>query len=126
MDLSKYIKADPGAIYRVEIDLKKAYSLYDCNTTTSSSNDDEDDDYYYEDDYYYDDYYNDNYNQTNTEDEDLKEEEYWDNLTYSYRNDNYNWRERNNPWHESYYNSNRVIYNILLFFWFQNNTDCPT
>jgi len=114
VDLSKYIKADPGAIYRVEIDFKKAYSLYDCNTTASSSNDDEDDDYYYEDDYYYDDYYNDNYNQTNTEDEDLKEEEYWDNLTYSYRNDNYNWRERNNPCHESYYNSNRVIAQNLI------------
>lgn len=114
VDLSKYIKADPGAIYRVEIDFKKAYSLYDCNANTSSSDDDEDDDYYYEDDYYYDDYYSDNYNQTNTEDEDLKEEEYWDNLTYSYRNDNYNWRERNNPCHESYYNSNRVIAQNLI------------
>ncbi|WP_304140323.1 alpha-2-macroglobulin [Mesoflavibacter zeaxanthinifaciens] len=112
VDLSKYIKADPGAIYRVEIDFKKAYSLYDCNATASSNDDDED--YYYEDDYYYDDYYNDNYNQTNTEDEDLKEEEYWDNLTYSYRNDNYNWRERNNPCHESYYNSNRVIAQNLI------------
>ena len=114
VDLSKYIKADPGAIYRVEIDFKKAYSLYDCNATASSSDDDEDDDYYYEDDYYYDDYYSDNYNQTNTEDEDLKEEEYWDNLTYSYRNDNYNWRERNNPCHDSYYNSNRVIAQNLI------------
>lgn len=113
VDLSKYIKADPGAIYRVEIDFKKAYSLYDCNATASNS-DDEDEDYYYEDDYYYDDYYSDNYNQTNTEDEDLKEEEYWDNLTYSYRNDNYNWRERNNPCHDSYYNSNRVIAQNLI------------
>lgn len=114
VDLSKYIKADPGAIYRVEIDFKKAYSLYDCNATASSGDDEEDDDYYYEDDYYYDDYYSDNYNQTNTEDEDLKEEEYWDNLTYSYRNDNYNWRERNNPCHDSYYNSNRVIAQNLI------------
>lgn len=113
VDLSKYIKIDPGAIYRVEIDFKKAYSLYNCNATASNS-DDEDEDYYYEDDYYYDDYYSDNYNQTNTEDENLKEEEYWDNLTYSYRNDNYNWRERNNPCHDSYYNSNRIIAQNLI------------
>ncbi|WP_054852434.1 alpha-2-macroglobulin [Olleya sp. ITB9] len=116
IDLSKYIKADPGAIYRVELDYKKEYSLYDCeaNANTNSNDDDEDD--YYDDEYYYEDeyYYDGDYSNTNTEDEDLKEEEYWDNITYSYRNDNYNWRERKNPCHDSYYNSNKVISQNLI------------
>ncbi len=114
IDFSKYIKSDPGAIYRVELDFNKAYSLYDCdaNTNTSSNNDNDD---YYEDDYYYDDYYGGgDYTNTNTEDEDLKEEEYWDNITYSYRNNNYNWQERNNPCHDAYYSSNRVVSQNLI------------
>src|SRR5690606_39582037 len=83
IDLSKFINADPGAIYRVELSSNKAYSLYDCTAnTTASISDDEYDDYYYEDDYYGNDYSEDAY----TEDDDLREEAYWDNLIYSYKN----------------------------------------
>ncbi|WP_397364000.1 alpha-2-macroglobulin family protein [Olleya sp. R77988] len=115
IDLSKYIKADPGAIYRIELDYKKAYSLYDCEANPNTSSEEDDDDYY-EDEYYYeDDYYGDNdYSYTNTEDEDLREEEYWDNITYSYRNDSYNWRERKNPCHDAYYSSDKVISQNLI------------
>src|SRR5690606_7171213 len=114
IDLSKHIKADPGAIYRVELSIKKEYSLFDCENYSNISNAEDGEDYY--DDYYYEEgnYYNDNYNETNTEDEDLREEEYWDNLTYSYRKDNYNWRERDNPCHEAYYNEDRVVSQNLL------------
>ena len=53
IDLSKYINADPGSIYRVELDYKKEYSLYDCDANASVSSNEDDDDYYYDDEYYY-------------------------------------------------------------------------
>ncbi|MCF7559460.1 MG2 domain-containing protein [Sabulilitoribacter multivorans] len=112
IDLSKYFKADAGAIYRVELSFNKNYSLYNCtaNTLVTNAEDDEYDDYYYEEDYYYEG----DYNETFTEDEELKEEEYWDNLTYRYRNYAYNWRERENPCHDAYYNENRIVSQNLL------------
>ncbi|OUS01463.1 hypothetical protein A9Q86_06685 [Flavobacteriales bacterium 33_180_T64] len=112
VDLSKIFKADPGAIYRVELDYNKNYSLYDCeaNSKSALNEDDEYDDYYYEEDYYYEGDYAD----TNTEDEDLKEEEYWDNRTYRYRNYTYNWRQRKNPCNDAYYNENKIISQNLL------------
>ncbi len=76
IDLSKYVKTEPGAIYRVSISARKEYSLYDCKdkgieeeltTFAFASNDEpwsESDwdsyGYYYDydyEDYYYDDYY---------------------------------------------------------------------
>lgn len=69
LDLSKIIKPEPGAIYRVEFSYKKNYSLYKCAGSSSDDqgNNEEDevdendvnysdnnyDDYYYEDDYDY-------------------------------------------------------------------------
>lgn len=110
IDLSKYIKADPGAIYRVELSIKKEYSLFDCTSYSNITNTEDDyyDDYYYEDDYY------DNYSENSSEDDDLREEQYWDNLIYNYRNYNYNWRERDNPCHDAYYNENRIVSQNLL------------
>jgi len=111
LDLSHYFKADPGAIYRVELDFNKSYSLYDCSANTSQTNsEDEYNDYYYEEDYYYEG----DYTETDTQDDDLKEEEYWDNLTYRYRDYNYNWRERENPCHDAYYNEDRIVSQNLL------------
>lgn len=111
IDLSKYFKADIGAIYRVELSYSKAYSLYDCeaNPQGALNDNDEYDDYYYEDDYYYDDY-----TETNTEDDELREQEYWDNRTYRYRNYTYNWRERDNPCHDAYYNERHIVSQNLL------------
>ena len=91
LDLAKMIKTEPGAIYRVEIGFRKKHSLYPCidNTSTDSSDDeleetdDEDqpnNNYYYEE-YYYDDYYDYNY----------------------YYYGDYNWKERDNPCHNTYY-----------------------
>lgn len=110
IDLSKFFNADVGAIYRVELSIKKEYSMFNCDNYTNVENSDGD----YYDDYYYNDYYEENYNESTTEDEDLREEEYWDNLIYSYRNSNYNWNERNNPCHEAYYNENRIVSQNLL------------
>jgi uncharacterized protein YfaS (alpha-2-macroglobulin family) len=66
LDISKLVKPEPGAIYRVEFSFKKKYSLYKCTNTTSNSEEenqdeeevDEDDVNYsgnnYVDYYYYD------------------------------------------------------------------------
>ena len=68
LDISKLIKPEPGAIYRVEFSYKKNYSLYKCTITASGNGNAEDDeevteddvnysgndyDYYYEQDYDY-------------------------------------------------------------------------
>ena len=110
IDLSKYLTADPGAIYRVELSYKKSYSLYDCTSKAEITNVDEDD--------YYDDYYGDDYYASQDlthEEEEIQEERYWDNLTYSYRNTNYRWRDRENPCTESYFNyGNRVVSQNLI------------
>ncbi|MCK0123363.1 MG2 domain-containing protein [Gelidibacter sp. F2691] len=110
IDLSKFFNADPGAIYRIELSIKKEYSVFNCDNYANVDNSEGD---YYED-YYYNEYYQENYNESSTEDEDLREEEYWDNLIYSYRNSNYNWEERNNPCHEAYFNENRIVSQNLI------------
>ncbi|ARV09867.1 hypothetical protein BTO05_09515 [Winogradskyella sp. PC-19] len=110
IDLSNYFTADIGAIYRVELSFTKDYSLYDCEANSSSESSEEDD--YYED-YYEDDYYASDNN--SEEEQNRLEEEYWDNITYNYRNTNYRWRDKDNPCTDSYYNySNRVVAQNLI------------
>lgn len=111
IDLSKFFKADPGAIYRVELSFDKRYSLYNCNANSSSQTTSEDDDY---DTYYEDDYSEDNYEHIASEDDNLREEQYWDNLLYRYKKYTYNWREEQNPCHDAYYNENRIVSQNLL------------
>lgn len=109
IDLSKYIQADPGAIYRVEVGFKKDYSLYDCTSKSETTVIDEND--YY--DNYYDDYYEEDFyasDDVSEEEQELREERYWDNLSYSYRNINYRYRDRDNPCTDSYFNyGNRTV-----------------
>ena len=107
VDLSKFFKADNGAIYRVELSFNKNYSLYSCEDVSKITNAENDDDYY-EEDYYEDE------NETSIEDENLREEAYWDNITYSYRNRSYRWRERDNPCHNAYYNDNIIVAQNLI------------
>jgi uncharacterized protein YfaS (alpha-2-macroglobulin family) len=94
IDLSKLITPEPGAIYRIEMSFKKAYSLYACAETTDDSGEereieeaDEDDVNYSgggNNDYEYDDYY-----------------------------DDYNWEEREDPCTKSYYYNTNIATNIL-------------
>ncbi len=113
VDLSKMINADPGAIYRVEISIKPEYSLYTCDGSEVTTNS-EDDDEYYEDDFYYD--QDNDYTVAEAAELDEREEQYWDNLIYSYQNHPYyNWNDRKNPCKEAYYYQNQrtVSQNIL-------------
>ena len=104
IDLSKMIKADPGAIYRVELNIKQAYSLYECDEKTQIS---DENDNYYEDDYYYNDQ---EYTIEVAAEIDEREEQYWDNLIYSYNNNYYNWNDRNDPCKKAYYdNEDRTV-----------------
>ncbi len=100
LDLSTLIKAEPGAIYNVQLSFKKKYSIYDCNGVELAQNstaeevveddnedkieDEKDWDYYgsyYSYDYEYDDYYD------------------------------YNYQERDNPCSSSYYRPNNTSVN---------------
>ncbi len=114
IDLAKMIKTDPGAIYRVEFSIKKEYSLYTCDGSEVVSNEEEyNEETYYEDDFYYDE--SENYSKEEAKDFDEKEEQYWDNLIYSYRNNYYNWRDRKNPCKKAYYyNEERTVSQNIL------------
>jgi hypothetical protein len=91
LDLASLIKAEPGAIYRVSLGMKRAYSTYPCLGNTedkkfemeevTQENEEEETNYfgyYSEQNYYYNDY------------------------DYEY-NEDYDWEDRNNPCKEYYY-----------------------
>ncbi|WP_310993369.1 alpha-2-macroglobulin family protein [Aequorivita marina] len=103
VNLSEYFKADPGAIYQLEFSFKKDYITYDCAQSAStevSSGENDNSDYYEQ---------NTNYEADSFEDEELREQRYWDNELYSWRNYAYNWKQRDNPCHPAYYNQDRVV-----------------
>ena len=108
VDLSKMLKTDSGAIYRIELSFNQSYSLYKCDGSETVANTDTDDEYY-EDDYYYDDTAE--YTTAEAEDMEEREEQYWDNLIYNYHNYRYyNWEDRENPCKEAYYNNeDRIV-----------------
>ncbi|HEY5406285.1 MAG TPA: MG2 domain-containing protein [Ginsengibacter sp.] len=94
LDIDKFLKTEPGAIYRVTIGFRPDYSLYTCHHADSSTNkDDEEGDYNdYEDD-----------GQQNTVDDN---DEFWKRYN-SYYPYGYNWQQRDNPCSKSYYNKDR-------------------
>ncbi len=89
LDLSKMITPEPGAIYRVEFEFKKKYSLYQCESAEPDENAEEpeetdENDVNYSGDYYDDYYY-----------------------------DDYEWRERQDPCTNSYYYNTKIATNVL-------------
>lgn len=101
INLSEYFEVDPGAIYQLEFSFKKEYIIYQCTETIpeEESIETNEEEYYEEDPYYAD----------SSEDEEIREQRYWDNEIYRWRNYNYNWQQRDNPCHPAYYNEDRVI-----------------
>ncbi|NQY04834.1 MAG: hypothetical protein HRT68_01195 [Flavobacteriaceae bacterium] len=93
VDLKKIINADPGAIYRIELSYKQAYSIYKCENAVAAEETIEEIDY----------------------DEEDVEDSNWDYGGYYYYNDyyDYNWRDRDNPCTASYYRNKKVSANIL-------------
>jgi len=95
INLSEYFKADPGAIYQLELSFKKDYITYDCTETSTEATKENEEDSYYTND--------------SSEDEEIREERYWDNEIYRWRNYTYNWQQQDNPCHPAYYNEDRVV-----------------
>ena len=91
LDLSKIITPEPGAIYRVEFLFKKEYSLYRCDTSTKNEKQNEQEEEINENDVNYSIY------------------SYGD----DYYNDDYDWRESENPCFSSYYYDKKIGTNIL-------------
>ncbi len=113
IDLSKIIRTEPGAIYRIELGIKPSYSLYNCEDSENNTNNEGDYDDYYEDDYYYDE--TQNYTIAEAKNLEEREEQYWDNLIYSYKNNFYNWQDRKNPCKDAYYlNEDRTVSQNIL------------
>lgn len=109
VDLAKLIKSDPGAIYRIELSFGIKDALFVCDDSKVNENNYEND----EDEYYYEDDYN-QYTSQASEDVEEREEQYWDNLIYSYKRYAYNWQQRDNPCHAAYYNEDRIVSGNIL------------
>lgn len=95
LDLDKYIKTEPGAIYRVYIGFRPEYSLYTC--AAMDKDEEEDDDYYYASE------------NDAVDDETTFWRRYDDYYPYGY-----NWQERDNPCHQAYYNKERFANRNIL------------
>jgi len=89
LDISKIIKPEPGAIYRVEFSFKKKYSLYKCTTSTPGNEDEEAE-------------------EVNEDDVNYSGEDY----DYYYERD-YEWREREDPCSDYYFYNTNLGTNIL-------------
>ncbi|GAB6011602.1 alpha-2-macroglobulin family protein [Viscerimonas tarda] len=85
IDLATLIKQDPGSIYRVELSMKQAYSLYPCNGVVPQVPQDAS---------------LERFDDALTEEEEAK----WDvPSSYYYEWDDYDWEDRDNPCTPSYY-----------------------
>lgn len=89
LDLSKIITPEPGAIYRVEFQYKKKYSLYKCETSDGDQNEEEE------------------------EEVDENDVNYSGNSYDDYYYDDYEWRESQDPCSGSYYYNAKIATNIL-------------
>ena len=90
LDLSKFISTEPGAIYQVQINFKKAYLAYACEGEDAAEQN----------------------GQSRIEEESFEEEveeSYWDSYDDEYYYDDYDWEQRDNPCNSSYYTGNRKI-----------------
>jgi uncharacterized protein YfaS (alpha-2-macroglobulin family) len=104
INLADLVRTEPGALYKVYFSFKKEYAQYaDCDDFNPASEGDDDYEYY---DYYYDEY--DYYDRGDRSA--YNRDDYY--FTYP---QGYTWRERDNPCHVSYYNSERFsTHNILV------------
>ena len=93
LDIDKYIRTEPGAIYRVHIGFRPEYSLYTCTTATSNEAEEEEE--------YFNEYADEG--SDNAVDDD---DEFW-NRYDSYYPYGYNWNQRDNPCSKSYFNKER-------------------
>lgn len=95
LDLDKFIRSEPGAIYRVTIGFRPGYSLYTCDSFTNDTDNDWE-------------YYDAGNNYAVDDDED-----FW-NRYDDYYPYGYNWNQRDNPCFSSYYSKERFATRNIL------------
>lgn len=98
LDLATLINTEPGAIYQVRIGFRKSYVTFACAEGEESSSGGAD--LAFQDE--------------SNEDEGANETSYWDSYEQNYYDEDYDWDQRNNPCHSSYYNSSRTIKRNVL------------
>ncbi len=104
LDIDKFLKTEPGAIYRVTIGFRPAYSLYNCNAADTSGKKEADN---YEEVSYDEGY--ETSNQDGVDDDDSFWSRYDDFYPYGY-----NWEEKDNPCGKSYYNKDRFAMRNII------------
>ncbi len=93
IDLKELIAPDPGAIYRIELKYRKAYSLYKCDGELASDT---------------------SIDELSANYDEEEESSFWDNSQYYYDDYyDYNWNERENPCSNSYFHDKKIATNIL-------------
>ena len=95
LDLSKMIRTEPGAIYRVMISFKMSQSLYPCDCDDNSEKEVSSD---FEEDYF-----------------DVDKSYWYSSNNYNYGTKYFSWRERADPCKLAYYgsNENTVVRNVF-------------
>ena len=100
-DLSRLVRSEPGAIYRVEIGFKREHALYPCGEEAAA----------------------DHLTQMSLLPDELEEAmAYWDDpdmywdpyAAYSWWDPWYDWEERDNPCHDAYYGRQRTVARNVL------------
>lgn len=98
LKLSDFFKADPGALYRVELSFKKDYSTYRCEGENSFQKQE-----------------NTHFTENlENNDQDQREEQYWNNQIYNWRTTHYDWEHRDNPCYEVYYQPRHFVLTNLM------------
>ncbi|MEO5966835.1 MAG: MG2 domain-containing protein, partial [Ferruginibacter sp.] len=92
LDIDKFLKTEPGAIYRITIGFRPEYSLYNCENKKSNDGEESSDSEMYDE---ADDRYS------------LDEDDAFWSRYGNYYYYGYDWQNRNNPCTKSYYNKDR-------------------
>ena len=98
LDLSTMINAEPGAIYQVRIGFKRSYITFACEDgeETASASDQL------------------GFETEETWNEPDGENSYWDSYQDYYYDEDYDWEQRDNPCHTSYYRGDRTVKRNVL------------
>ena len=86
LDLSKYVDVEPGALYQVRLNFRRAYSLYGCNEETNNIDFAEDLEF----------------------EQSAEWNDFYDNYYY------YDWENRDNPCHKAYYTRENIVEKMVF------------
>ncbi|MDX9811800.1 MAG: MG2 domain-containing protein, partial [Bacteroidales bacterium] len=99
IDLADYIKADPGVLYRVELSMRRSYSLYPCTGGNDESS------------------YENLLNESKSLSKQLWEDpdNYYDDVDeYLYYSQGFDWNDRDDPCKDAYYSPDKKIARNIL------------